>query len=61
MAKGKMELLTERLADDRGKRVLFMVHCILNENARYQDRAFPKGINENMVEQALARRTRLNG
>ena len=33
----------ERLADARGNRVVFLSHCLLNENVRYQGGAFHSG------------------
>jgi predicted secreted protein len=35
--------LYERLADARGRRVLFLSHCLLNENVRYLGGAFHSG------------------
>lgn len=41
------QLLLERLADERGKRVIFVSHCLLNENTRYLGGTFrPGGVNE---------------
>ena len=31
----RVQMLTERLSDQRGKRVVFLSHCLLNENTRY--------------------------
>jgi len=31
----KIKILTEKLRDNRGKRVIFLSHCLLNENTRY--------------------------
>lgn len=43
----KLELLTQKLKDARSKKVIFVSHCILNENVRYLGGAFRKnGINE---------------
>src|SRR5215471_7303757 len=40
-------LLLERLADERSKRVIFVSHCLLNENTRYLGGAFwPGGMDE---------------
>lgn len=36
-------MLAERLKDERSKKVIFVSHCILNENARYLGGAFRKG------------------
>lgn len=37
------DLLATRLRDSRGKRVIFVSHCILNENTRYLGGAFAAG------------------
>ncbi len=39
----KLKLLTEKLKDERSKKVIFVSHCILNENTRYLGGAFRKG------------------
>ena len=39
----KYEVLLERLKDERGKRVVFVSHCLLNENVRYLGGAFRRG------------------
>jgi uncharacterized protein YbbK (DUF523 family) len=36
-------LLTERLADARGREVVFVSHCLLDENTRYLGGAFHRG------------------
>jgi uncharacterized protein YbbK (DUF523 family) len=36
-------MLTEQLADERGRRVAFVSHCLLNENTRYLGGAFKAG------------------
>ena len=36
-------VLSERLRDERGKRVAFVSHCLLNENTRYLGGAFHSG------------------
>jgi predicted secreted protein len=36
-------LLAHRLADERGRRVAFVSHCLLNENTRYLGGAFKAG------------------
>ena len=39
--------LQDKLKDERGKKVIFVSHCILNENTRYLGGAFQKaGVNE---------------
>ena len=40
-----IELLKERFADQRCKRVVFISHCLLNENTRYMGGAFCSGVN----------------
>lgn len=40
----KTELLKEKLTDNRGKRVIFLSHCILNENTRYLGGATRSGV-----------------
>ena len=43
----KIELLQEKLKDERGKKVIFLSHCLLNENTRYLGGAFRKaGVDE---------------
>lgn len=42
--------LTEKLADARGREVVFVSHCLLNENARYLGGAFHRGAVPEMVE-----------
>jgi uncharacterized protein YbbK (DUF523 family) len=44
------ELLSERLADARGREVVFVSHCLLNENARYLGGAFHRGAVPEIVE-----------
>jgi uncharacterized protein YbbK (DUF523 family) len=47
---GRVEVLTERLADARGREVVFVSHCLLNENARYLGGAFQRGAVPEMIE-----------
>lgn len=43
----KIHLLQEKLKDERGRKVIFLSHCLLNENTRYLGGAFRKaGIDE---------------
>ena len=43
----KIHLLQEKLKDERGKKVIFLSHCLLNENTRYLGGAFRKaGVDE---------------
>jgi uncharacterized protein YbbK (DUF523 family) len=48
----KAHTLTRRLEDGRGKRVVFLSHCILNENTRYLGGACGGCVRE-IVEQCL--------
>jgi predicted secreted protein len=41
----KLNIINEKLSDGRSKKVIFLSHCILNENTRYQGGAFCAGIN----------------
>ncbi len=50
-----MRVLSERLKDDRSKRVIFVSHCILNENARYLGGAFRRGCVEEIVDELKAK------
>jgi len=47
----KIKLLTEKLRDERGKKVVFVSHCILNENTRYLGGAFRKGCIDEIVDE----------
>jgi predicted secreted protein len=43
----KIHLLQEKLKDERGKKVIFLSHCLLNENTRYLGGALRKaGVDE---------------
>lgn len=44
------ELLLERLKDERSKRVIFVSHCLLNENTRYLGGAFRRGCLDELVD-----------
>jgi predicted secreted protein len=47
----KIDLLSKKLKDERSKKVIFLSHCILNENTRYLGGAFRQGsINEVLEE-----------
>ena len=37
----RLQVLLERLDDERSKKVVFISHCLLNENVRYLGGAFP--------------------
>ena len=45
-----IEELAGRLADARGREVVFVSHCLLNENARYLGGAFHRGAVPEMLE-----------
>ena len=45
--------LVSRLGDDRSRRVVFLSHCLLNENIRYLGGAFRRGAVEEVVEPFL--------
>jgi uncharacterized protein YbbK (DUF523 family) len=47
MDRSARQFLLERLEDERSKRVIFLSHCLLNENTRYLGGAFrPGGLSE---------------
>lgn len=46
----KLKILTEKIEDERGKRVMFVSHCILNENTRYLGGAFRRGCIDEIVD-----------
>jgi predicted secreted protein len=48
-------VLSERLADARGKQVAFVSHCLLNENVRYLGGAFRPGGVAEVVEELIHR------
>ncbi len=47
----KIARLTEKLKDERSRRVIFLSHCILNENVRYQGGAFHPGCIDEVVDE----------
>jgi hypothetical protein len=47
---GKLEQLQRALADRRGRRVVFVSHCLLNENVRYLGGAGRRGSVDEVVE-----------
>ena len=49
-------ILRQRFADNRSGKVIFLSHCLLNENARYMGGAFCAGVNPD----ALALVTKLD-
>ena len=47
MVSRKLDTLREHLADERSKQVVFVSHCVLNENVRYLGGAFQRsGVDE---------------
>lgn len=46
----KLDLIIQKLADERSKKVIFLSHCILNENTRYLGGAGCKGINTDFLK-----------
>jgi predicted secreted protein len=46
-----MKILVDRLKDQRSHKILFVSHCILNENARYLGGAFQPGIIEEKLDE----------
>jgi uncharacterized protein YbbK (DUF523 family) len=51
----KVQILTQRLQDSRGKRVVFLSHCLLNQNTRYLGGAGRKGCVREILEQCAQR------
>jgi predicted secreted protein len=47
---GKLEQLQQALGDQRGRRVVFVSHCILNENVRYLGGAGRQGSVDEVVD-----------
>lgn len=47
-----LALLNEKLRDSRGRRILVVAHCVLNENARVQGGAFHPGGDDGIIDQA---------
>jgi hypothetical protein len=52
--RAKEQILQQRLADRRSKQVVFLAHCLLNENTRYLGRACQRGCVREIVEQCVA-------
>jgi len=44
------QLLLERMEDGRSNRVIFVSHCLLNENTRYLGGAFRRGCMDEIVD-----------
>jgi hypothetical protein len=51
----RIEILRERLADRRGQRVIFLSHCLLNENTRYLGGACRVACVREVVERCMDR------
>jgi len=47
----KIHLLQEKLKDERGKKVIFLSHCLLNENTRYLGGACRKACVDELVDE----------
>jgi len=47
----KIKILTENLKDERSRRIIFVAHCILNENTRYLGGAFRRGCIDEIVDE----------
>lgn len=50
MRRSTSNVLLEQLKDERSKRVIFVSHCLLNENTRYLGGAFRPGCVNELVE-----------
>jgi predicted secreted protein len=51
----KLDVLRERLRDARGQRVVFLSHCLLNENVRYLGGAARRAAVDELVEDCRRR------
>ena len=51
MSQPRLQVLLRQLEDERGKRVIFVSHCVLNENTRYLGGAFRSGCVDELVDQ----------
>lgn len=51
MNQSTRQVLLERLKDERSKRVIFVSHCLLNENTRYLGGAFRQGCVDELVDE----------
>lgn len=47
----KLDILKEILKDERSKKIIFVSHCILNENIRYLGGAFRKGGIDEIIDE----------
>jgi hypothetical protein len=50
MNQSTRQLLLEKLKDERSKRVIFVSHCLLNENTRYLGGVFRRGCVDELVD-----------
>ena len=50
MDMAKIHLLQEKLKDERGKTVVFLSHCLLNENTRYLGGACRKACVDELID-----------
>lgn len=55
MTRSQLSTLRERLRDDRGGRVLYVSHCLLNENVRYLGGARRRGAVDEIVDECRLR------
>jgi predicted secreted protein len=46
----RVKILSKKLRDERSQKVIFVSHCILNENTRYLGGAFRKGCIDEVVD-----------
>lgn len=54
-ANNRARQLAERMRDERSRRVVFLAHCLLNENTRYLGGACRAGCVREIVQQCLDR------
>ena len=47
----KLKMIVERTKDERGKRIFYVPHCVLNENARWTGIAYRKGCIDEIVDE----------
>jgi len=50
----RLKILSKQIRDDRSRKVMFVSHCILNENTRYFGGAFRKGCVDEVVDSLQA-------
>lgn len=51
MNHAKLQTILKNLKDERSKRVVFVSHCLLNENTRYLGGAFRRGCVDEIVDE----------